>query len=268
MGAAVATGACCGGRDDSDIKQKTREKMRDDDVTRFDRAYDINNLEEFVSLLTSSQSIVPFPQRMHPWAADPQTVGALAATQLAILASRDDEPKFKDAIREAGGVPVLVAQLSSKEDDRVHAAVVALSFLSVANPKNCIEMFEAGAMKPLVKSMRSNIDGMRAATAQTARNIFVLDTKYRASFKHAGGVANLVSLLDLPSGEVDPSSLYTQLEAVYHIEDLILESGEEIPEYVNAVRQAGAAMKLALLEKSGNEELADAAHYLLTRLAD
>lgn len=26
---------------------------------------------------------------MHPWAADPETVGALAATQLAIFASRE-----------------------------------------------------------------------------------------------------------------------------------------------------------------------------------
>jgi len=268
MGAAVAKGACCGGRDDFDIKQKAREKMRDDDVTRFDRAYDTNNLQEFVSLLTSSQPIVPFPQRMHPWAADPQTVGALAATQLAILSSRDEEPHYKDAIREAGGIPVLVSQLLAKEDDRVHAAVVALSFLSVNNPRNCIEMFEAGAMKSLVKAMKSSIDGMRAATAQTARNIYVLDTKYRAAFKDAGGIYNLVALLDLPSEEVDPSSLYTQLEAVYHIEDLILDSGEEIPEYVTAVKMASATRKLAMLKNSGNEELAEAAHFLLTRLAD
>jgi len=268
MGAAVAKGACCGGRDDFDIKQKAREKMRDDDVTRFDRAYDTNNLEEFVSLLSSSQAIVPFPQRMHPWAADPQTVGALAATQLAILASRDDEPRFKDAIREAGGIPVLVSQLSAEEEDRVHAAVVALSFLSVNNPKNCIEMFDAGAMKPLVKSMRSSIDGMRAATAQAARNIYVLDTKYRAAFKSAGGINNLVALLELPSGEIDASSLFTQLEAVYHIEDLIQESGEELPEYVKAVKMGGAARKLAVLEKAGNEELAEAAHDLRIRVAD
>ena len=28
-------------------------------------------------------------ERMHPWAADPETIGALAATQLAIFASRE-----------------------------------------------------------------------------------------------------------------------------------------------------------------------------------
>lgn len=28
---------------------------------------------------------------MHPWAADPETIGALAATQLAIFASRERE---------------------------------------------------------------------------------------------------------------------------------------------------------------------------------
>ena len=30
-------------------------------------------------------------ERMHPWAADPETIGALAATQLAIFASRERE---------------------------------------------------------------------------------------------------------------------------------------------------------------------------------
>lgn len=30
---------------------------------------------------------------MHPWAADPETIGALAATQLAIFASREREEK-------------------------------------------------------------------------------------------------------------------------------------------------------------------------------
>ena len=32
-------------------------------------------------------------ERMHPWAADPETIGALAATQLAIFASREREYK-------------------------------------------------------------------------------------------------------------------------------------------------------------------------------
>lgn len=37
-------------------------------------------------------------------------------------------------------------------------------------------MFNAGAMPYLIQGMKSDIDGMRAACAQTARNIYVLGT--------------------------------------------------------------------------------------------
>ena len=37
-------------------------------------------------------------------------------------------------------------------------------------------MFNAGAMPYLIQGMKSDIDGMKAACAQTARNIYVLGT--------------------------------------------------------------------------------------------
>ncbi|SBS83003.1 hypothetical protein PMALA_005150, partial [Plasmodium malariae] len=97
----------------------------------FDKAYDENDVQEFVNLCSSSCEIEKLEDRMHPWAADPKTIGALSATQLAILASKENEPHYKDAIREADGIPVFINLLKSHELDRVHAAVVALSFLSV-----------------------------------------------------------------------------------------------------------------------------------------
>lgn len=92
-----------------------------------------------------------------------------------------------------------------------------------SGPRNCIEIFEAGAMPMLIKGMESNVEGLRGATAQTCRNIYVLgnhtcflsqsalgndtswryscrlfvDLKYRADFKKHGGIQALVKLLDL-----------------------------------------------------------------------
>eukprot|EP00921_Rhytidocystis_pertsovi_P016187 GHVQ01025555.1.p1 GENE.GHVQ01025555.1~~GHVQ01025555.1.p1 ORF type:complete len:305 (+),score=68.14 GHVQ01025555.1:413-1327(+) len=240
----------------------------EDDVSVFDRAYDSNDIGMFVQLLSSQHPIDKLEDRMHPWAADPTTVGALAATQLAILASKDSEPEIKDDIRSHGGIPAMVELLASKEEDRQHAAVVALSFLSVDNPNNCMEMFDCGALPFLIEGMKSTKDGMRAATAQTARNIFSLDLKYRSAFLKAGGVGNLVNLLNLPSVAATPSeqALFTQLEAVYHVEDLIMDSGEELPAYVLAVKDAGTVAKLQALTECDYSDLAEAANFLLTRL--
>ncbi|ETW56719.1 hypothetical protein PFUGPA_01509 [Plasmodium falciparum Palo Alto/Uganda] len=174
---------------------------------------------------------------MHPWAADPKTIGALSATQLAILASKENEPHYKDAIREANGIAVFINLLKSHELDRVHAAVVALSFLSVDNVKNCICMFESGALPYLISGMKSNIDGMKAACAQTCRNIFVLDKKYKKEFLKLGGI--------------------TQLN-----------DGDEIPEFLEAVKNSNSIKNLKTLQQCPEQDLAEASNVLLLRLTD
>ncbi|KAL8441959.1 hypothetical protein Emag_006774 [Eimeria magna] len=194
-----------------------------DDVVRFDRAYDNNDIAEFVKLCNSTCEIEKLEERMHPWAADPETIGALAATQLAIFASREQEPHLKDEIREAGGIEVLVKLLASKELDRKHSAVVALSFLSVDN------------------------------------------VKYRRAFMKGGGIAQLVRFLDIPP---NAPNVYTQLEAIYHLEDLVGDENEELPEFVQAVKAAGAIPKLKKLQEYRDQDVADAANLLLVRLAD
>ncbi|EUR78650.1 hypothetical protein PFBG_00745 [Plasmodium falciparum 7G8] len=206
--------------------------------------------------------------RMHPWAADPKTIGALSATQLAILASKENEPHYKDAIREANGIAVFINLLKSHELDRVHAAVVALSFLSVDNVKNCICMFESGALPYLISGMKSNIDGMKAACAQTCRNIFVLDKKYKKEFLKLGGITQLVNLLELPSNYDDSQPLYTQLEAIYHLEDFILNDGDEIPEFLEAVKNSNSIKNLKTLQQCPEQDLAEASNVLLLRLTD
>merc|ERR1711879_896459 len=58
-----------------------------DDNATFDKACETTDLKAFVQLLSSTQRIPPFKARTHPWAQTPKTVGALAASQLAFLAS-------------------------------------------------------------------------------------------------------------------------------------------------------------------------------------
>ncbi|KYO02841.1 armadillo-domain containing rhoptry protein [Plasmodium gaboni] len=271
---------CCAGRDllyKNKLQEfgiegsKTIRKLlsfTSNDILRFDKAYDENDVQEFVNLCSSTCEIEKLEDRMHPWAADPKTIGALSATQLAILASKESEPHYKDAIREANGIAVFINLLKSHELDRVHAAVVALSFLSVDNVKNCICMFESGALPYLISGMKSNIDGMKAACAQTCRNIFVLDKKYKKEFLKLGGITQLVNLLELPSNYDDSQPLYTQLEAIYHLEDFILNDGDEIPEFLEAVKNSNSIKNLKTLQQCPEQDLAEASNVLLLRLTD
>ncbi|WBY56413.1 armadillo-domain containing rhoptry protein [Plasmodium yoelii yoelii] len=178
-----------------------------------------------------------------------------------------DEPHYKDAIRESNGIPVFINLLKSHELDRVHAAVVALSFLSVDNVKNCICMFDNGALPYLITGMKSNIDGMKAACAQTCRNIFVLDKNYKKEFLKLGGITQLVNLLELSSTD-DNQPLYTQLEAIYHLEDFILNDGDEVPQFLEAVKKSDAIKNLKALQQCPEQDLAEASNVLLLRLTD
>lgn len=279
----MGAGNCCAGRDDEHVKARAREQLEKtwdflqgeaivSDVDRFDKAYAANDVKAFVDLLRSSEPIGKVQQKIHPWAADPTTIGSLATTQLAILAAKDDEPELKNQLREAGAIPILVANLSSKENDRLHASVVALSFLSVDNSQNCREIASAGAVPYLINAMGSDVEGLRGASAQICRNIYVLDMEQRHEFKRHGGIPALVQLLNVTEQKEQASSegeeYFNQLEAVYHLEDLIMDAGEELPEFVADVKAAGATSRLEKLLKIPNNDLKEAAQYLLVRLTD
>lgn len=51
---------------------------------------------------------------------------------------------------------------------------IIVCFYVLADPRNCIEIFEAKAMPSLIKGMGNSVDGLKGATAQTCRNIYVL----------------------------------------------------------------------------------------------
>jgi hypothetical protein len=243
-----------------------------DDAEKFDKAFETNDLKVFVELLSSNQPIESFEERMHPWAEDPKTVGALAGTQLAILASmaEKDKPRAKDEIRKAGAIKPLVEFLQSKEKDRVQTAVVALSFLTTDCSANTKATYEAGAMESLMEHIESPVAGMRAAAATTLRNICMASLEYRKAFVAAGGIKGLVTQLD---PEEDPTLNHAdvQLEAVLNLQDILEEDDGEnepqmIEEYALEAIKLGAIDKLTSLLKVDDGEVRSSAQEVLDGL--
>lgn len=240
-----------------------------DDAERFDKAFEANDLKAFVALLASQQPIESFEERMHPWAEDPRTVGALAGTQLAILASmaEKDNPRVKDDIREAGGIPPIVDFLKSDQTDRVQTAVVALSFLTAECPQNARAVYDAGAMPFLLKHLDSEVAGMRAAAATTLRNVCMESDDFRQKFVDLGGIRGLVQQLSVaPDPALNQADV--QLESILNLEDVIeREDGSVIEAYARQALAAGAEAKLRQLTKSVDEEVRGAAEEVLEALA-
>lgn len=260
------------GYDPKDLKKRAISigyHSKGDDAEKFDKAFDNNDLKAFVSLLASQQKIESFEERMHPWAEDPKTVGALAGTQLAILASvaEKEQPTVKEDIREAGAIPPLVDFLRSDQNDRVQTAVVALSFLTAECPLNSIAAYEAGAMPLLLKHLDSQAVGMRAAAATTLRNICMENIEYRRTFVEMGGIAGLVGQL-VTSSDPNLNQADVQLEAILNLQDMIeYEEGGVIDEYALAAIKAGAEEKLRKLAQSPDDEVGHSATEVLDCLA-
>lgn len=238
------------------------------DADQFDKAFQNNDLKAFVALLRSCQPIESFRQQIHPWARDPKTIGALAGTQLAILASgaEREDPNVKLRIYEAGAVPPLLDFLRSGEEDRIETSVVAFSFLTAECPEICIAAYDGGALELLVAHLDSQVAGMRAAAATTLRNICMVDQEYRAHLVRLGGISGLVSQLSVPP---DPALHHAdvQLEAVLNLQDMLeLENGDLIEEYALRAVDEGAIPKLTSLSQEDDEEVRSSAFELLQSL--
>ena len=96
-------------------------------------------------------------QCFHPWAKDPQTIGALAATQIAIQVYKGlDETSHLEnqvtapvqhKVRAAGAIEYLVEYIKSDQEDRVHAGAIALSFISTECPENCRRIYQLDGLQ-------------------------------------------------------------------------------------------------------------------------
>lgn len=241
------------------------------DAAKFDKAFEANDLKGFVALLNSQEEISKFEEKMHPWAEDPKTVGALAGTQLAIFASLVDNPTVKTEIREAGAIPKLVGFLKSGKSDRVQTAVVAFSFLTADCPDNALACFQAGIVDEYVKLLDSPIPGMRSSVATCLRDMMVDNMEARLKFVSLGGTRGLVKQLNAPH---DPSlsQADVQLEAVLNIQDFVEDAdGNIIPDLAVEVVKCGGRDELNKLLKQhrgdGDVEVRESVEELLVALS-
>lgn len=240
------------------------------DGAKFMSALESRNLQDFVALLPSLQPIDKLDGQMHPWAENPRTIGALAGTQLALIASTaESEGNFcvKDEIREAGGIPLLVQFLESGQTDRIQIAVVAMSFLTAENSLNGREAYDAGAMPLLIEGLKSNSGEMRVAIALTLRNISMVHEDCRTDFVKLGGIDGLVAQLSAPI-EPTQDEFDVQLDAILNLQDILEETpgGECVVEHAKLAAQAGAIGKLRKLADSPDEDVSGAAKDVLTVL--
>jgi len=232
----------------------------------FDRAFESTDLGALVELLSSSQTIDAIAEPKHPWAADPKTVGCLAAMYLARLASEVENPRIKHEIREAGAIPPLVDFLRGSQEENIQTAVITLRYLTDECPANATATYKEGAMPMLINCLRSPVGGLRGAAASTLRNIYLGSDEYRRAFVDLGGVEGLVMHLDSPEA---PSPLHSdmQYEAVCNLEDLIEDNdGNLIPEYAQCAANLGAGEKLEKLMDSEDEELKGSAEKVFAQL--
>eukprot|EP00929_Paragymnodinium_shiwhaense_P080778 TRINITY_DN42147_c0_g1_i1.p1 TRINITY_DN42147_c0_g1~~TRINITY_DN42147_c0_g1_i1.p1 ORF type:complete len:282 (+),score=54.79 TRINITY_DN42147_c0_g1_i1:102-947(+) len=251
-----------GARFGSNLPGEIHVRSKGPDAERFDKAIETNDLRAFVKLLDSSQAIDCYEQ-MHPWADNPQTVGALVGCRLAMLAQNQQ----KEQIGKAGAIPKLVAFLSSGEQDRVQTAVVALSFLTAGCAKNAVMTYQAGAMELLVQFLDAPVAGMRAATSTTIRNICIEDTAYRHRFVELGGLDRLARQLSNVPPDV-PNRRDMQLEMVLNLYDLIESAdGMLIEDYARIAIEAGAVQGLKSMLDGANNELAGTVQEVLASLA-
>ena len=193
-----------------------------DIASRFDVAVRNRDLMELVKLLSSTHKLgKDVMATQHPWAEQPQTIGALAAVHLAVLAN---DPNIRTRIRAAGALPILVSFLNTNANtrDRVHSAVVALSFISIDNEDNCREIYRCGAMPLLVPLMSAQPEGLGFASSSVCRNLYVKNRNGREEFVNLGGLKSMVSLLQFqPNRANDAAYMDGVFETVSNFRDLI-----------------------------------------------
>lgn len=135
-------------------------------------------------------------QRLHPWAQEPTTVAALAATYLAILAAatNDEDDDGAEALLEHGAMKAFIRFLDERDTALQHAGLVALSFVSAHD--GCAEaMLAADVPNRLVPLLEKGSEWPRSTAALVLRNLFVFAAEAKRQFVSRHGLHGFVALL-------------------------------------------------------------------------
>ena len=180
---------------------------------------------------------------------------ASAVCALANLACGNESNK--EAIREAGGIPLLVTLLTEgAESETVGSAASALRNLTCGSDSNRKAIREAGGIPALVALLREETAVATSAVGALG-NLAHLDSN-REAIRQAGGIPMLRALL---SGGVD-------LEATLTATDVLRSIAFNNNTNREAIREAGCIPPLvALLRKGAGSEAATNAAAVLDSIA-
>mmetsp|Transcript_8599 Transcript_8599/g.16268 ORF Transcript_8599/g.16268 Transcript_8599/m.16268 type:complete len:319 (+) Transcript_8599:60-1016(+) len=266
--------------------RSTSFQSRGDDADKFDKAFEANDIAGLVALLPSREAIWGIEEKMHPWAQDPQSVGALAGFQLSAMAQiavEEEDLQMNVSIGEAGAIVPFVDFLRSGEENRVQTAVVAFSHLLSDCPSNVRVAYEAGAMELLMDQLEAHIAGMRYAAAKALRDIFVESDAYRRRFVSLGGLTALIKQLSGMSDSEQWTSDHQrramvdseewtanrQFEALLNLRDLLYDdSGNITRDYALDAMTAGVERRLQAIMQTDDEEVRRTAAEMLHGLSE
>ena len=176
-----------------------------------------------MQLLESNTRISIDEVVLHPWADNPKTVGALAASQLGIYASEREvmrDKQFLSRVLTTDAIEKLISFLTSPERDRREAAVLTLSFFSedsdrYPDPEVAERMVKKQALPGLIAQLEDDKEGMRSTAVLCCRNLYMARPSIQRQFIKLGGAKPLVQLLQ----SKDNTTLF---ETVLNIFDLVL----------------------------------------------
>lgn len=200
---------------DSNVRPSVLLGVKGKDAEKFDEAFANMDIPAFVELLTSENNLgegqldeVP----EHPWANIPASVGALAATQLAVIASLDEANVV--TIRQAKACEVLVNYLKPKcAEDKRDAGVVLLVFLTSVDGESCSELGQKNVLSDLLRILgdKDSHRGLRAAISTILINVLLEHQGSASRFIRENGAVQLVKACDSTGYRPDDEPFFLEL---------------------------------------------------------
>jgi len=201
------------------------------DKNLFDKAYESEDIRLLIKLV-SSEVIVKQSVALHHWAQSPKSIGCCALIKLG-LCLRSDQREHVELFISAGGLEMLIAELSSIETDRVHAAILTLYQLLTERTKDDYDLLvkiteKINDMEIILtlNDCQRRLNGTRICSSfiltciASIYRIIGRDAKKDFIWRCDGKDKFLDHLLNSHN---EKEAFHIQLDAMYAIEDLLIE---------------------------------------------
>ena len=239
----------------------------------------LGTLDEFTETVRQLNSTLPLPLPntafKHPWAKTPVSVSAQGAVILAARIRNTSDKAIREQYWKAGCLTPLINMLiSGNEEDKVHAATMALLAMTddADSPEIGEEIVQLDGLAILVKWMKltSAAEGVRMSCARIARNVIGSNNQYKTEFVRLGGLKALVSLLDFDSRRTsDEQFMQWILERVNDARDYLDERNGKIDQSIGSKLVAeGIRPKLEKLKSSGDNDIIEDSMDVLSLIED